>query len=68
MALHLRVLTFTYRAHPLTTVLGGLLIHPQAHAGEVLRTYRDFMETAPDELTAYAAMLHTPACGSSARP
>jgi hypothetical protein len=54
------VLTFTYRAHLLTTVLGGLLIHPQARAGEVLRFYRDFMETAPDELTAYAAMLHSP--------
>ena len=54
------VVTFTYRAHPLTTVLGGLLIHPRAKAGEVLRFYRDFMETAPDELTAYAAMLHSP--------
>lgn len=54
------VVTFTFRAHPLTTVLGGLLIHPRAKAGEVLRFYRDFMETAPDELTAYAAMLHSP--------
>jgi len=54
------VVTFTFRAHPLTTVLGGLLIHPQAKAGEVLRFYRDFMETAPDELTAYAAMMHSP--------
>jgi hypothetical protein len=54
------VVTFTYRAHPLTTVLGGLLIHPQARARDVLRFYRDFMTDAPDELTAYAAMLHTP--------
>ena len=54
------VLTFTYRAHPLTTVLGGLLVHPQSRAGEVLRFYREFMDGAPDELTAYAAMLHTP--------
>ena len=54
------VLAFTYKAHPLSTVLGGLLIHPQSCAGEVLRFYRDFMESAPDELTAYAAMLHTP--------
>ena len=48
------VLAFTYKAHPLSTVLGGLLIHPQASAGEVLRFYRDFMESAPDELTAHA--------------
>ena len=54
------VLRFTYKAHPLKTVFGGLLIHPQARAAEVLRFYRDFMASAPDELTAYAAMLHTP--------
>ena len=54
------VLEFTYQTHPLTTVLGGLLIHSQSRAGEVLRYYRDFMENAPDELTAYAAMLHSP--------
>jgi FAD/FMN-containing dehydrogenase len=54
------VVSFTYQAHPLTTVLGGLLVHPRDRAGEVLRFYRDFMADAPDELTAYAALLHTP--------
>ncbi len=27
---------------------------------DVLRNFRDFMESAPDELTAYAALLHAP--------
>jgi FAD/FMN-containing dehydrogenase len=54
------VVAFTYRAHPLTTVLGGLLIHSRDAAADVLRRYRDLMTDAPDELTAYAALLHSP--------
>lgn len=49
-----------FQAHPVTMVLGGLLIYPRAMAGAVLRNFREFMKTAPDELTAYAAMLTTP--------
>ena len=50
------VTRFTFRAHPVATVLGGLMVHPRDRAGEVLRFYRDFMATAPEELTAYAAL------------
>ena len=49
------VTCFTFRAQPMSTVLGGLLVHPRDKAGEMLRFYRDFMATAPEELTAYAA-------------
>src|SRR5262249_47260938 len=31
-----------------------------AAAVDVIRNFRDFIETAPDELTAYAALLHGP--------
>ncbi len=54
------VVQFTYRAHSLSTVLGGLLIHPRDRATEMLRFYREFMADAPDELTAYAGLLHSP--------
>jgi hypothetical protein len=54
------VTCFTFRAQPVSTVLGGLLVHPRDKAGEMLRFYRDFMATAPEELTAYAAILTTP--------
>jgi hypothetical protein len=54
------VASFEFRAHPVSTVLGGLLVHPRSAALEVLRFFRDFMQSAPDELTAYAALLHTP--------
>jgi FAD/FMN-containing dehydrogenase len=54
------VTCFTFRAVPVSTVLGGLLVHPRSEAGAVLRFYRDFMADAPEELTAYAALLTTP--------
>ena len=54
------VTSFEFRAHPVSTVLGGLIIYPRDRAVEVLRFFRDFTQSAPEELTAYAAMVHTP--------
>jgi FAD/FMN-containing dehydrogenase len=54
------VTSFEYRVHPVTTVLGGMIVYPRDQAVEVLRFYRDFTESAPEELTAYAGLLHTP--------
>jgi len=49
-----------YRLHPVTEVLGGLVIYPLDQAREVLRFYRDFCRTLPDEAEAYAAVLTAP--------
>jgi hypothetical protein len=54
------VTSFKYKLHPVSTVLGGLILYTREMATEVLRTFRDFMQTAPDELTAYAALIYTP--------
>ena len=54
------VTSFEFRAHPVSTVLGGLIIYPRDRAVEVLRFFRDFTQSAPKELTAYAALIHTP--------
>ncbi len=54
------VTSFEFRAWPVSTVLGGLLVHPRERAAELLRFYRDFVESAPEELTAYAGLLVTP--------
>jgi FAD/FMN-containing dehydrogenase len=54
------VTSFEFQAHPVHTVLGGLLLHPRAAAVDVIRFFRDYIEAAPDELTAYAALLHGP--------
>ena len=54
------VTSFEFQAHPVATVLGGLLVYPRPAAVDVIRHFRDFMASAPDELTAYVALLHGP--------
>jgi hypothetical protein len=54
------VTSFEFQAHPVATVLGGLLLYPRAKSVDVIRHFRDYMASAPDELTAYAALLHGP--------
>jgi FAD/FMN-containing dehydrogenase len=54
------VTSFEFRVHPVNIVLGGLVIHPRDKAGEVLRFYRKFIESAPEEVTLYAVLLTTP--------
>jgi len=50
-----------YEVYPVgATVIGGLVAHPLAAAREVLRFYREFTATLPDELTAFAGLLHAP--------
>jgi FAD/FMN-containing dehydrogenase len=53
------VTSFEYRLHPVGPVLAGMVVHPRARAAEVLRFYREFTRTAPDELTTYAVLLTT---------
>jgi FAD/FMN-containing dehydrogenase len=53
--------SFEYRLHPVgPTVLGGLLIWPRAQARDVLRRFRDFTRTAPENASAYAALGTSP--------
>jgi FAD/FMN-containing dehydrogenase len=54
------VTSLRYRLHPVTTVLGGLVIHPLDQARDLLRFYRDFCAKLPDEAEAYAGLLTSP--------
>jgi FAD/FMN-containing dehydrogenase len=45
------------RLHDLGEVHGGIVLYPRASAFDLLRQYRDIVEQAPDELTAYAALM-----------
>jgi FAD/FMN-containing dehydrogenase len=55
------VTAFEFDLHPVgPVVLGGMILYPLAQGRDVLRHYRDFLVDAPDELTAYAAMVTTP--------
>jgi hypothetical protein len=51
---------FEYRLHPVTEILGGLVLHPLDQAREVLRFYRDFCPTLPDEAEVYSGLLTSP--------
>ena len=45
------VTAFHFHLHPLgPIILGGMLLYPSARARDVLRFWRDFMSTAPDEI------------------
>lgn len=55
------VTSILFRAHPVHTVLGGMIVYPREDAAAILRHYRDFMDGKPPaELTAYAAFVTTP--------
>jgi FAD/FMN-containing dehydrogenase len=51
------VTALEFRVHPLQSVHGGLLLYPRSSAVDLLRRYRDVTVDAPDELTAYAALM-----------
>jgi FAD/FMN-containing dehydrogenase len=54
------VTSFEYRLHPVTTVMGGLVLYPLDQARAVLRFYREFCRTLPDEAEAYSGLLTSP--------
>jgi FAD/FMN-containing dehydrogenase len=55
------VTSFEYRLHPIgSTIVGGMVVHPYSAAREVLRFYGTLLRTAPDPLTAAAAILTGP--------
>jgi FAD/FMN-containing dehydrogenase len=54
------VTSFEYRLHHVSTVLGGMVIHPFERATDVLRFYREYMTSLPDELTTIAGVITAP--------
>ena len=51
------VTSLEYRLHPVTESLSGMVIYPLDQARDVLRFYRDFCATLPDEAEAFAGLL-----------
>jgi hypothetical protein len=54
------VTSFAYQLHPVGPVLAGVVIHPFAQAQAVLRFFRDFTRSAPDELASGAVCITLP--------
>ena len=54
------VTSFEFKAHPVSTVLAGPVLYPLEKAREALQFYGDFMDKAPDEMSAFFAFLIVP--------
>jgi FAD binding domain/Berberine and berberine like len=54
------VTSFSFRAHPVSTVLAGPTFWPLEQAAEVMRFYREFLPAAPRELSGFFATMTVP--------
>lgn len=54
------VTSLKYQLNPVGPVVSAMLLHPVRDAAQVLAFYRDFIPTAPDELTLYCGLLTAP--------
>jgi FAD/FMN-containing dehydrogenase len=54
------VTSFEYRLHHLGPVWAGFVAHPIDRLAPMLRFYREFVSSAPDELTVHAAVMTLP--------
>jgi len=53
--------SFEFQIHPVgPKITGGLVAHPFQHARDVLRFYRDFTASLPDEMSVFGGLLHAP--------
>jgi FAD/FMN-containing dehydrogenase len=55
------VTEFELRLHPVGPVLGGMVLFPIDRGMEIVRFYRDYVRTLPDDLTTMLAVLTAPA-------
>lgn len=54
------VTSFTFQLHSVNTIIGGPTLWHQEQAGEVMKWYRDFIVTAPEDLYGFFAFLEVP--------
>ena len=52
--------SFEYRLHPVGPVLGGIVAYPFEKAKEVLKLFREFTSTAPDEMASGIVLISLP--------
>jgi hypothetical protein len=54
------VTSFSYRAHPVDMIFGGIAAHLLSAAGDVFDFYRQFTKSLPDELVSFCGLVHAP--------
>ncbi|MEZ4569877.1 MAG: FAD-binding oxidoreductase [Thermomicrobiales bacterium] len=47
------VTSFEFQLHPASNVYGGPIFYPAEHADKLLHFYRDYMQSAPNEMSAF---------------
>jgi FAD/FMN-containing dehydrogenase len=60
------VVDFTFRLHPVTQLLGGLLVYDLEDAAAVVTAWRELMTSAPDELMCVAGVSRSLLAGERA--
>jgi FAD binding domain/Berberine and berberine like len=54
------VTSFLFQGHPVSTVYAGPIFWEATHAKDVMRAYRDFLPTAPEDLGAFVSLNMVP--------
>jgi FAD/FMN-containing dehydrogenase len=54
------VTSFLFQAHPVDTVYAGPIFWEATHAKDVMRAYRDFLPSAPEDLGAFVGLKTVP--------
>lgn len=54
------VTSFLFQAHPISTVVGGPMLWHLEQAGEVMQWYREFIASAPEDISGFFAFLIVP--------
>jgi FAD/FMN-containing dehydrogenase len=54
------VTSFEFRLHPVSMIYAGAILYPLEQAGKIMRFYRDFIKSAPRELSAFFAFMIVP--------
>lgn len=54
------ITSFEFQVHPAGTVLAGLVLHPASRGRELLRFWRDYESTAPEEMSNSALLFTAP--------
>jgi FAD/FMN-containing dehydrogenase len=62
------VTSFEFQAHPVSTVLAGIVLHPAAIAAGAIRKWRDLESGAPDDSTQGALLFHFPSDAATPEP
>lgn len=52
--------SLTFRLHPVSEVVSGIVAHPLDRGAEMLRFFRDTMAAVPDELSVFSGLRHAP--------